>query len=77
MSGVLRTAHAIARGLEGERLDAAASVGEEEVNITVTGSGNPEAAVVEARQASGLLERALGRKVRIESAVTSEAARTA
>jgi len=77
MSGLLRTAHAIARGPEGERLDVVAAVSNKEVRIAVTGSANPDAAVAEARQASRLLERALDRKIRIESAVGSAAARTA
>jgi exopolyphosphatase/guanosine-5'-triphosphate,3'-diphosphate pyrophosphatase len=76
MSGLLRVAHAIGRGPEGERLDVACAVGDK-IGITVTGSANPEAAVAEARQASRLLERVLGRKVRIESGVSSPAARTA
>lgn len=67
MSGLLRVAHAIARGPEGERLDAAAEVREREIRIGVSGSANPDAAVAEARQASRLLERALERKVRIDS----------
>jgi exopolyphosphatase / guanosine-5'-triphosphate,3'-diphosphate pyrophosphatase len=66
MSGLLRIAHAIARGPEGERLDAAAEVRDREIRVRLSGSANPEAAVAEARQASRLLERALERKVRFE-----------
>jgi exopolyphosphatase / guanosine-5'-triphosphate,3'-diphosphate pyrophosphatase len=77
MSGLLRVAHAIARGPEGKRLDAAAQVRGREIRIRVSGSANPDAAVAEARQASHLLERALGRKVRIDSVLADTAARTA
>lgn len=77
MSGLLRVAHAIARGPEGERLDAAAQVRGREIRIRVSGSANPDAAVAEARQASRLLERVLGRKVRIDSVLAGAAARTA
>jgi exopolyphosphatase/guanosine-5'-triphosphate,3'-diphosphate pyrophosphatase len=77
LSGLLRTAHAIGRGPEGERLDVEVVIGDKDVRIAVTGSANPEAVVAETRQASPLLERALGRRVRIESAAASPAARTA
>jgi exopolyphosphatase / guanosine-5'-triphosphate,3'-diphosphate pyrophosphatase len=73
MSGLLRVAHAIARGPEGERLDAAAEVRDREIRIRVSGSANPEAAVAEARQASRLLERALERKVRIDRVLAAPA----
>ena len=77
MTGLLRTAHAIGRGPEGERLDAMAAVRAKEVRITVTDSANPEAAVAEARLASRLLERALGRKVRIDRVPARAATRSA
>ena len=76
MSGLLRVAHAIARGPEGERLDAAAEVRDREIRIRVSGSANPDAAVAEARQASGLLERALERRVRIDSVLAAAATPT-
>ena len=75
MSGLLRIAHAIARGPEGERLDAAAEVGDREIRIRLSGSANPEAAVAEARQASRLLERALERKVRFDIVLAATASR--
>jgi exopolyphosphatase / guanosine-5'-triphosphate,3'-diphosphate pyrophosphatase len=77
MDGLFRVAHAIGRGPEGERLDVETAVTDEDVRITVTASTNPEAAVAEARQASRLLERALGRTVRIDAGLASPAARTA
>ena len=77
MTGLLRVAHAIARGPEGERLAAEAQVRDREIRIRVSGSANPDAAVAEARQASGLLERALERGVRIDSVLPTAATRTA
>jgi exopolyphosphatase / guanosine-5'-triphosphate,3'-diphosphate pyrophosphatase len=77
MSGLLRIAHAIARGPEGERLDVAAEVRDREIRIRVSGSANPEAAVAEALQASRLLERAVERKVRIDRVQTAAETRTA
>jgi exopolyphosphatase/guanosine-5'-triphosphate,3'-diphosphate pyrophosphatase len=77
MSGLLRVAHAIGRGPEGERLEVSAEVGDQEVRIGVSGSANPDAAVAEARQASRLLERALDRKVRIQPTLATAATRTA
>jgi exopolyphosphatase / guanosine-5'-triphosphate,3'-diphosphate pyrophosphatase len=77
MSGLLRVAHAIGRGPEGERLEVSAEVGDQEVRIGVSGSANPDAAVAEARQASPLLERALDRKVRIQPTLATAATRSA
>lgn len=77
MSGLLRIAHAIARGPEGERLDVAVEVRDREIRIRVSGSANPDAAVAEALQASRLLERALERKVRIDRVLATARTRTA
>ena len=72
MSGLLRVAHAIARGPEGERLDVSVAASDRDIRIRVSGSANPEAAVAEARQASGLLDRALERTIDIEGTLEAE-----
>jgi exopolyphosphatase/guanosine-5'-triphosphate,3'-diphosphate pyrophosphatase len=59
LTGMLRLAHAIARGPEGDGLDVAVKAREGRVRVRVTGAANPEAAVGEARSAVTLLERAL------------------
>jgi exopolyphosphatase / guanosine-5'-triphosphate,3'-diphosphate pyrophosphatase len=66
---LLRVAHPIARGLEGEALDVSAEVDEEMLRIGVSGATDPRSAVSEAQQNVQLLERALGRTVEIDARV--------
>ena len=68
LTGLFRVGHAIGRGPEGDELEVAVKVHDSDLRIRVSGAANPEAAVDEARQAAGLLERALGREVRIDAA---------
>ena len=64
---LLRIAHPIARGLEGEALDVSADVDEGTLRIAILGAADPHAAVSEARQNVPLLERALGRTVEVDA----------
>jgi exopolyphosphatase/guanosine-5'-triphosphate,3'-diphosphate pyrophosphatase len=64
---LLRVAHPIARGLEGEALDVSAEVDDGMVRIAVSGAVDAQSAVLEARQNVGLLERALGRTVEVDA----------
>lgn len=64
---LLRVAHPVARGLEGEALDVSAEVGGEMLRIGVSGATDPQSAVSEARQNVQLLERALGRTVEVDA----------
>ena len=57
--GLLRIAHAIARGPEGDRLEVAIASRDGGLHVLISGSDNPDAAVAEARSAAGLLERTL------------------
>ncbi|MGZ5291175.1 MAG: Ppx/GppA phosphatase family protein [Actinomycetota bacterium] len=66
LTGILRVAHAIARGPEGDGLGVSVRPGDGRLRIRVEGSVNPEAAVVEARLSASLLERALDVDVAIE-----------
>lgn len=75
LTGILRVAHAIARGPEGEGLDVTVRIGDGAVRIGVLGAANPDAAVAESRQASGLLSSALGCAIEIDER-SSEPART-
>ncbi|HSJ51227.1 MAG TPA: Ppx/GppA phosphatase family protein [Actinomycetota bacterium] len=59
LTGIVRVAHAIARGPEGPGLDVAVKARDGKVRIRVGGSTDPEAAVAEARTMAPLLERAL------------------
>jgi exopolyphosphatase/guanosine-5'-triphosphate,3'-diphosphate pyrophosphatase len=63
--GVLRIAHAIGRGPEGDRLEIATGLPDGVVRVLVSGSGNPDAAVAEARSAAALLGRTLGGPIEI------------
>ncbi len=63
--GLLRVAHAIARGPEGDRLEVAIAPRDGGLHVVISGSDNPDAAVAEARSAAGLLERTLGRPIEI------------
>jgi exopolyphosphatase/guanosine-5'-triphosphate,3'-diphosphate pyrophosphatase len=67
LTGILRIAHAIARGPEGDALDVSVRPRGDRLRIRVEGSANPDAAVAEARRLVGLLERSLGRTVEIEA----------
>jgi hypothetical protein len=63
--GLLRIAHAIGRGPEGDRLEVATDPRDGTVNIVISGSDNPDAAVAEARSAAALLGRTLGGPIEI------------
>src|SRR4249919_2030222 len=63
--GLLRIAHAIARGPEGDRLEVAIASRDGGLHIVISGSDNPDAAVAEARSAADLLERTLGWPIEI------------
>ena len=63
--GLLRIAHAIGRGPEGDRLEVATDPRDGTVNIVISGSDNPDAAVEEARSAAALLGRTLGGPIEI------------
>jgi exopolyphosphatase/guanosine-5'-triphosphate,3'-diphosphate pyrophosphatase len=63
--GLLRVAHAIARGPEGDRLEVAIAPRDGGLHVVISGSDNPDAAVAEARSAAGLLQRTLGRPIEI------------
>jgi exopolyphosphatase/guanosine-5'-triphosphate,3'-diphosphate pyrophosphatase len=63
--GLLRIAHAIARGPEGDRLDVAIASRDGGLHIVISGSDNPDAAVAEARSAADLLERTLRQPIEI------------
>jgi exopolyphosphatase/guanosine-5'-triphosphate,3'-diphosphate pyrophosphatase len=67
LTGILRVAHAIARGPEGDALDAEVRVEDGVARIGVAGSANPEAVVDDARLASALLSSSLGLEVEIEA----------
>lgn len=66
LTGLLRVAHAIARGPEGDELDVSSRAEDGRYRILVAGSTNPEAAVAEARPSAALLERALDVDVAVE-----------
>ncbi len=70
LTGMLRLAHAIARGPEDEALDVSVKARDGRLRIRVRGSTNPDAAVSEARLSAALLERALDRDAEIEAAPT-------
>lgn len=63
--GLLRVAHAIARGPEGDRLEVATDLRGGGVRILVSGSGNPDAVAAETRSAAALLGRTLGSPIEI------------
>ena len=63
--GLLRIAHAIGRGPEGDRLEIVTDRRDGVVRVVVSGSGNPDAAVAEARSAAALLGRTLGGPIEI------------
>jgi hypothetical protein len=63
--GLLRIAHAIGRGPEGDRLEVVTGPRDGVVQVVISGSDNPDAAVAEARSAAALLGRTLGRPIEI------------
>src|SRR4030095_13561453 len=63
--GLLRIAHAIARGPEGDRLEVAIAPRDGGLHVLISGSDNPDAAVAGAGSAAGPLERTLGRPIEI------------
>lgn len=69
LTGLLRIAHAIGRGPEDDGLVVTTELRTGGLDIAIAGSGNPEAAAAEARQASGLLRRTL--RVEVEVAVAA------
>lgn len=75
LTGLLRVAHAIGRGDEGDglRVDVAARRGRIEVRIL--GARNPDGAVFEARQVASLLGSSLGAAVAFEAAATAVSSR--
>jgi len=68
--GIFRIAHAIARGPEDEGLVVTTKLREKGPRIRVAGSSNPEAVLVEAAEASGLLERTLEAAIAVETTVS-------
>ena len=66
LTGFLRVAHAIGRGDEDHRLRVGAQVRRGRVQVAISGAGNPDGAIAEARQAAPLLESSLGFEVAFE-----------
>ncbi len=71
--GLLRIAHAIARGPEGDRLEVAATTGDDRIRVLVSGSENPDAVIAEARAAAALLAFTLERRIEIEPGIRTAA----
>jgi len=71
LTGLLRIAHAIGRGPEDDRLEVAVDLRDSRLRIRFAGSGNPDAAVAEARLAADLLERTQGVEIEITVGVPS------
>jgi exopolyphosphatase/guanosine-5'-triphosphate,3'-diphosphate pyrophosphatase len=65
LTGLLRIAHAVARGPEGDELRLSARVGDGALLVRVDGAADPEGAVAEANGSAALLQRSLGRDVEI------------
>jgi hypothetical protein len=63
--GLLRLAHAVARGPEGERLEVGVASGRGALRVLISGSENPDAVIVEARLAADLLARTLESRIEI------------
>ena len=62
---LLRVAHAVARGPEGERLEVGAVSRRGALQLLISGSENPDAVIVEARLAADLLARTLGSPIEV------------
>jgi exopolyphosphatase / guanosine-5'-triphosphate,3'-diphosphate pyrophosphatase len=63
--GLLRLAHAIARGPEGERLEVGVASRRGGLRVLISGSENPDAVIMEARLAAELLARTLESRIEI------------
>jgi exopolyphosphatase/guanosine-5'-triphosphate,3'-diphosphate pyrophosphatase len=72
LTGILRVAHAIARGPEHDDLDVSVGTRDGKVRIRVERSVNPEAAVAEARLSAALFERALDVDADIDAGAITE-----
>jgi len=66
LTGILRIAHGLGRADESDVVEIRAKIRRGEVLIMVSGSSNPQGAVAEAEERSGVLERALDRRIRFE-----------
>jgi hypothetical protein len=73
LTGFLRVAHAIGRGDEDHRLRVGAQVRRGRVQVAISGAGNPDAAIAEARQAAPLLEGSLGLELTFEVGASAPA----
>ncbi len=71
LTGMLRLAHAVARGPEGDALDIAVAARGGRLRVRVEGALNPDAAVADARASTALLERALDVDAEIEAGPAS------
>jgi len=67
--GLLRVAHAVAHGPEGEQLEVGVVSRPGTLQILISGSKNPDAVIAEARLAADLLARTLGSRVEIGTGV--------
>jgi exopolyphosphatase/guanosine-5'-triphosphate,3'-diphosphate pyrophosphatase len=65
LTGLLRIAHAVARGPEGDELRLGARVRDGALRILVDGAADPQGAVAEANASATLLQRSLGSDVEI------------
>jgi exopolyphosphatase/guanosine-5'-triphosphate,3'-diphosphate pyrophosphatase len=68
LTGLLRVAHAIARGPEGDELRLTARVRDGGLSVRVAGAADPEGTVAEAQASSPLLQRTLGLEVEVAPA---------
>jgi hypothetical protein len=68
LTGLLRVAHAIARGPEGDELRLTALVRDGGLSVRVEGAADPEGTVAEAQASSPLLQRTLGLEVEVAPA---------
>jgi exopolyphosphatase / guanosine-5'-triphosphate,3'-diphosphate pyrophosphatase len=75
--GLLRVAHAVARGPEGERLEVGAVSRDGALQVLISGSENPDAVIAEARLAADLLARTLGSRIEIGTGDVGRAERRA
>src|SRR5262245_37131587 len=66
LTGILRIAHGLGRADESDVVRIRARSHDGELRILVAGSANPQGAVAEAEERAGVLERALGRRIRFE-----------
>ena len=66
LTGILRIAYGLGRADESDVVEIGAKIRRGELRIVVSGSANPEGAVAEAEERAGVLERAIGRRIRFE-----------